>query len=74
MNVFWTCDLAWWKLLAAALALAGVLTMSWRHVRRERATLRRGALLVESLRVLGVAALTVTLVAAAEPRAGTRSG
>ena len=24
MNVFWTCDLAWWKLLATALALAGV--------------------------------------------------
>jgi hypothetical protein len=62
VNVFWTCDLVWWKLLATALALAGVLAMSWRHVRRERTTLRRGALIVEILRVLGVAALLVTLL------------
>ncbi len=62
MNVFWTVDAAWWKLLVSALALAGILVFAWRHVRRERAALRRGALVVEILRVLGVAALLLTLL------------
>ncbi|MCX6997659.1 MAG: VWA domain-containing protein [Kiritimatiellaeota bacterium] len=60
-HVFWSFDLAWWKALAALLAVAAVALLGWRQVQRERERLRRGARAVEWLRVLAVLAFACTL-------------
>ncbi len=60
-HVFWTFDWAWWKVLAVLLAAAAVALLGRRQVQRERERLRRGARVVEWLRVLAVLAFACTL-------------
>ena len=60
-QVFWSFDWTWWKLLAVPLVVAVVAFLGWRQVQRERERLRRGARLVEWLRVIAVLAFACTL-------------